>query len=163
LIELLKQLLLQIPAVSHLRSRIQKGELRKLLGSLSHGPLPRVVIEDLDRTDDFTLSAPNRTDADLHGNPVATSMVKVNVCPMRTPIHDGTAERAFFLTEQAPGVIDVHQNVVGTACPYNIFSPVSGKVFRRLVPVRNPTVPISKVDTVKKAVQHLFEQTGRFI
>jgi hypothetical protein len=99
LIELLRELLLQIPAVSHLGGGIQKGKLRQLLGSLSHRPLTGVVIEDLDRTDNFTLSAANRTDTNLHGNPVATSMVKVNFRPARTPLRQGTAERAVSLTK----------------------------------------------------------------
>jgi hypothetical protein len=57
----------------------------------------------------------------------------------------------------------MHQEVVGAVFPYNFLSSVSGKVFRCLVPVRNPTFPISEVDAVKKVVQHLFEELVRFI
>jgi hypothetical protein len=128
-----------------------------------HGPLPGVVTEDLDRTDNFTVSARNWTDTNLHGDPVAKFMVKINVRPTRPTIRYGTAERALSLTEQAPGVVDVHQDVVGTAFPYNFFGAVSGKLFRCLVPVRNPTVQISEVDSVKKVVQNPFEETVRFI
>jgi len=128
-----------------------------------HGPLPGVVTEDLDRTDNFTVSARNWTDTNLHGDPVAKFMVKINVRPTRPTIRYGTAERALSLTEQAPGVVDVHQDVVGTAFPYNFFGAVSGKVFRCFVPVRNPTLPISEVNTVKKVVQYPFEETVRFI
>jgi hypothetical protein len=128
-----------------------------------HGPLPGVVTEDLDRTHNFTVSARNCADTNLHGDPVAAFMVKINVRPTRTTIRYGTAERALSLTEQAPGVVDVHQDVVGTAFPYNFFGAVSGKVFRCFVPVRNPTLPISEVNTVKKVVQYPFEETAHFI
>jgi hypothetical protein len=163
LIELLKELLVQIATVSHLRGRIQKGKLHELFCSLSHGSLPGVVIEDLDRTDNFTVSARNWADTNLHGDPVATFMVKINVRPMRTTIRYGSAERALSRTEQVPGVVDVHQDVVGTVFPHNFFGAVSGKVFRCLVPVRNPTLQISEVDAVKKVVQYLFEETVHFI
>jgi hypothetical protein len=163
LIELLKKLLVQIAAVCHLGCWIQKCQLRELPDSLSHGPLPGVVIEDLDRTDNFTVSARNWADANLHGDPVATFMVKINLRPMRTTIRYGTAERAISPTEQAPGVVDVHQDVVGTALPQHFFGAVSGKVFRCLVPVRNPALQISEVDSVEKVVQHLFEETVHFI
>jgi len=163
LIELLKELLVQIATVCHLGCWIQKCQLRELPGSLLHGPLPGVVTEDLDHTDNFTVSARNWADTNLHGDPVATFMVKINLRPMRTTIRHDTAERALSLTEQASGVVDVHQDVVGTAFPNNFFSAVSGKVFRCLVPVRNPTLQISEVDTVKKVVQHPFEETVRFI
>jgi len=163
LIELLKELLLQIVTVCHLGCWIQKCQLRELPGSLSHGPLPGVVIEDLDHTDNFTVSARNWADTNLHGNPVATFMVKIDFRPMRAPIRDDTAERALSLTEQAPGVVDVHQDVVATAFPYNFFGAVAGKLFRCLVPVRNPAFQISEVDSVKKVVQNPFEETVRFI
>jgi hypothetical protein len=163
LIELLQELLLQIATVCHLGCWIQKCQLRELPGSLSHGPLPRVVIEDLDRTDNFTVSAQNWADTNLHGDPVATFMVKINLLPTRTTIRYDTAERALSRTEQVPGVVDVHQDVVGTACPYNFFGAVSGKVFRCSVPVRNPTLQISEVDTVEKVVQNPFEETVHFI
>jgi hypothetical protein len=90
-------------------------------------------------------------------------MVKVNVCPMRTPIRYDTAERTLSRAEQAPGVVDVHQDVVGTACSYNFFGAVSGKLFRCLVPVRNPALQISEVNSVKKVVQNPFEETVHFI
>jgi hypothetical protein len=90
-------------------------------------------------------------------------MVKINLRPMRTTIRYGTAERAISPTEQAPGVVDVHQDVVGTALPQHFFGAVSGKVFRCLVPVRNPALQISEVDSVEKVVQHLFEETVHFI
>ena len=163
LIELLKELLLQIATVCHLGCWIQKSQLRELPGSLLHGPLPGVVTEDLDRTDNFTVSARNWANTNLHGDPVATFMVKINVQPARTTIRYGTAERALSLTEQAPGVVDVHQDVVGTAGAYNFFGAVSGKVFRCSVPVRNPTLQISEVDTVKKVVQNPFVETVHFI
>jgi hypothetical protein len=60
-------------------------------------------------------------------------------------------------------VIDVHQNIVGTAFPYNFFGAVSGKIFRCLVPVRYPTLQISEVDTVNKVVQYPFEEIVHFI
>jgi hypothetical protein len=163
LIELRRELLLQIVTVCHLGCRIQKCQLRELPGSLSHGPFPGVVIEDLDRTDDFTVSAQNWADTNLHGDPVAAFMVKIDFRPMRVTIRYDTAERTLSLTEQAPGIVDVHQDVVGTACPYNFFGAVSGKLFRCLVPVRNPTLQISEVDTVKKVVQNPFEETVHFI
>jgi hypothetical protein len=163
LMELQKELLVQIATVCHLGCWIQKCQLRELPGSLSHGSLPGVVIEDLDHADDFTVSARNWADTNLHGDPVATFMVKINVGPMRTTIRYDTAERALSLTEQAPGVVDVHQDVVGTAFPYNFFGAVSGKLFRCLVPVRNPTLQISEVDSVKEVVQNPFEETVNFI
>jgi hypothetical protein len=163
LIELLIELLLQIAAVCHLGCWIQKCQLRELPGSLSHGPLPGVVIEDLDHTDDFTVSAQNWADTNLHGDPVATFMVKINVRPTRATIRYDTAERALSHTEQAPRVVDVHQDVVGTASSYNFFGAVSGKLFRCLVPVGNSTLQISAVDSVKKVVQYPFEETVHFI
>jgi len=163
LTELLRELLLQIVPVCHLGCCIQKCQLREFPGSLAHGPLPRVVIENLDHTDDFTVSAHNWADTNLHGDPVAAFMVKINVRPMRTTIRDDTAERALSPTEQAPGVVDVHQDVVATACSYNFFGAVSGKLFRGLVPVGNPTLQISEVNSVKKVVQYPFEETVHFI
>jgi acyl CoA:acetate/3-ketoacid CoA transferase len=90
-------------------------------------------------------------------------MVKIDFRPMRATVRYDTAERALFLTEQAPGIVDVHQDVVGTASPYNFFGAVSGKLFRCLVPVRNPTLQISEEDPVKKVVQNLFEEAVHFI
>jgi|SRR5208337_2076309 len=89
--------------------------------------LPGVVIEDLDPTGNFTVSARNWADTNLHGDPVAMFMVKVNLRPTRTTTRYGTAERAVDITEQAPGVVDVHQDHVGTAGPYNFFGAVSGR------------------------------------
>jgi hypothetical protein len=102
LIELLKELLVQIATVGHLGSWIQKCQLREIPGSLSHGPLPGVVIEDLDRTDNFPVSARNWAYTNLHGDHVATLMVKINLRPTRTSIRYGTLERALSRTEQAP-------------------------------------------------------------
>jgi len=163
LIELLKELLVQIATVCHLGCWIQKCHLGELPGSLSYSSLPRVVIEDLDRTDNFTVFGADRKDTNFHGNPVATLVVKVNFRPMRMPIRYGKADRAVSPTEQAPGVVDMHQEVVSAVFPYNFLDAVSGKVFRCVVPVRNPAFPISEVDTIEKVIQHLFEETVRFI
>jgi hypothetical protein len=152
LIELLRELLFQIPAISHLGGRVQKGKTRQLLGSLSHCPLSRVVIEDLDRTYNFAVSAPNRTNTNLYGNSVATLMAKVYFCPMGTPVRDGFAEWAVSHTEEAPRRVNVHQEVVGAAFPHDFLGAIPGKVFRRVVPVRNPTVSISEVDTIQEVV-----------
>jgi hypothetical protein len=163
LIELLKELLVQIATVAHQGSWIQKCQLRELPGSLSHGPLPGVVIEDLDRADNFPVSARNWVYTNLHGDPVATFMAKINLRPTRTSICYGTVEKPLSRIEQAPGVVDGHQNVVGTAFPYNFLGAVSGKIFRCFVPVRYPTLQISEVDTVNKVVQYPFEATVHFI
>jgi hypothetical protein len=163
LIELLRELLLQIAAVSHLGGCIQKGPLPELPGPLLHGPLPGVVIEDFDRTDDFAVTALNRTDPNLHGYPVAIFMVKVNLRATRKTIPDGAAERACSITEAAPGLVNVHEEVIGAAFPQNFFGSESGKVFRCLIPVRNPAFPVSEVHTIMKVVHHLFKEIVRFI
>jgi hypothetical protein len=70
--------------------------------------LARIVTKDLDRSHNLAVPTPNRTNSDLHRNPMPTLMVKVNVRSMRQAILEGAAKRAISRTEQAPGVINVH-------------------------------------------------------
>jgi len=74
-------------------------------------------MEEFNRTDDFSVSAPNRTDHNLNGNFAAASMVKVNIHPTRTPILYGSAERALSLTLEASGAIELRKKIVATALP----------------------------------------------
>jgi hypothetical protein len=74
--------------------------------------LARIVAKDLDRPHNLAVPIPNRTDPDLHRNPVPALMVKVNVRPMRQSILEGATERAISRTKQAPGVINVHKEVI---------------------------------------------------
>jgi len=100
--------LLQIPTVPNLGCRVQKGKLRETLGSFPDRPLPGVVIEDLYRTDHLTVSAPDRTDTNLHRHPVAILVVKVNIRPVLKAIRQGMAERAVYLTKQTPRLVHMH-------------------------------------------------------
>jgi hypothetical protein len=70
--------------------------------------LARIVTKDLDGSHNLAVPTPNRTDPDLHRNPMPALMVKVNVHPMRQAILEGAAERAISFTEQAPGIVDMH-------------------------------------------------------
>jgi hypothetical protein len=114
--------------------------------------LPRVVIEDFDRSCNFTILGSDRTSTHLDRNSVATLVVKVNVRPTRTPILHSTAERAVSLTEKAPAFVNMHEEIVGAALSHNFFGTVSGKFCCRLVPIRNPAFAIGEVDAVKKVV-----------
>jgi hypothetical protein len=79
--------------------------------------LARIVTKDIDRSHNLAVPTPNWTNPDLHRNPVPALMVKVNVRSMRQAILEGAVERAIPRTEQTPGVINVHKEVIGTLFP----------------------------------------------
>jgi hypothetical protein len=45
---------------------------------------------------------------------MAKLMANKNLGSVRTPLHHGTAERAVALAEDAPFIVDVHENAIGT-------------------------------------------------
>jgi len=143
--------------------RIKKRELREILGSFPHCPLARIVTKDLDRSHNLAVRTPNRTNPDLHRNPVPALMVKVNVRSMRQAILEGAAERAISFTEQAPGVINVHKEVIRASPAQNFLSRVPGKCLRCVVPVGYPPLPIGDIDAVREAVYYMFKGRLHFI
>jgi hypothetical protein len=142
---------------------IQKCQFRQFPNPVLNGPLPGVVIEDLNRANNFPVFAGNRAYTNRHGNPVAIFVAKIQLRAPRTTIRHGTAERAVTGAEWPPGFVDVLQDIVGTAFPDNFFGSVSGKIFRCQVPVDDPALTIREVDSVKEVVQHPFEETVHHI
>jgi len=94
---------------------------------------------------------------------VSAPMVKVNVRSMRQAILEGAAERAISFTEQAPGVINVHKEVIRASPAQNFLSRVPGKCLRCVVPVGYPPLPIGDIDAVREAVYYMFKGRLHFI
>jgi hypothetical protein len=90
-------------------------------------------------------------------------MVKVYIRPMRQAILKRAAERTVSCTEQASGIVDVHQEVVGASFTQHFLCAVPREFLRCAVPVGDPALPVGDIDAVRQAVYDVFKRRFNFV
>ena len=147
------QLGLQTATIGKLSQRVQERQFLQL-GELLLQQMPRTdVRKQLDPANDLSLFVSQGRDPHGDGYPMSRPMPQEHLRFTVLAVLNRRRHRATALAEFAPLAIDVHEEVVPAPTPHDFLGAEAGDPLRRLVPVRDPAIPVDDVQAVMEARQ----------
>ena len=139
-----------IASIGQARQGIAEGNGFELANAPLQPSYVSGIAEDLHRADHLPLFIFEWGSAQGDRDAVALFVAKVGVVLEMTGLFHGRHERAVILAEFMPSIIDVRQDIVEATAADDLLSGKTCQPLCTFIPVRDPAIPIDKIDPIVK-------------